>query len=329
MIYHNRSEDTGKRIDEVIADAVKLMTACSGGDYENVDHYKQLRRAMTEQTITDAAGTVRLRTKADGGMDSGLLQNPSDPDATYREKNGNQHRGYTANVIETVDDKNQSSIITDYKYEQNTYSDSRFLNDALETLGDQPDELTIVTDGAYGGEENQTAARKHNINLVTTDLVGRKANDIYAEFTFSDDGKTVTACAAGIAPKSCGYNGTSGQCRISYYRDNCVNCIHKDKCRPKIFKRTAVLTISQKTSDRAKTQRLMKTDEHRMLSRFRNGVESIPSVLRRKYKIDTMPVRTKVRTKLFFGFKIAALNFRKMMKYFIELQKNVNSYAAT
>jgi len=73
----------------------------------------------------------------------------------------------------------------------------------------------------------------------------------------------------------------------------------------------------------------MKTDEHRMLSRFRNGVESIPSVLRRKYKIDTMPVRTKVRTKLFFGFKIAALNFRKMMKYFIELQKNVNSYAAT
>lgn len=36
-------------------------------------------------------------------MGSQILQNPSDPDATYREKEGKQNRGYTANIVETVE----------------------------------------------------------------------------------------------------------------------------------------------------------------------------------------------------------------------------------
>jgi len=44
--------------------------------------------------------------KKDSGFHSGMLQNLSDPDATFREKAG--------------------KVITDYQYEQNNYSDSQF-----------------------------------------------------------------------------------------------------------------------------------------------------------------------------------------------------------
>jgi hypothetical protein len=86
-------------------------------------------------------------------------------------------------------------------------------------------------------------------------------------------------------------------------------------CQPKMSKRTAVLFVSSKTSERAKAQREVKTDDYRKLLNFRNGVESIPSVLRRKYRVDEMPIRGKSRTKLFFGFKIIATNFCKLVKY--------------
>ena len=51
------------------------------------------------------------------------------------------------------------------------------------------------------------------------------------------------------------------------------------------------------------------------VGRIRNGVEAIPSVLRNKYGVDKMPVRGKLKTKQFFGFKVAALNFTKLKRF--------------
>ena len=65
----------------------------------------------------------------------------------------------------------------------------------------------------------------------------------------------------------------------------------------------------------AKTQRKMKTEKYKELSRIRNGVETIPSILWRKYQIDHMPVRGLLPTKLRFGIKLAALNFKKLFGY--------------
>ena len=68
-------------------------------------------------------------------MGSQILQNPSDPDATYREKEGKQKRGYTANIVETVGDN--GSIVTNYQYEKNTHSDSQFLKETVESMEKQ------------------------------------------------------------------------------------------------------------------------------------------------------------------------------------------------
>ena len=59
----------------------------------------------------------------------------------------------------------------------------------------------------------------------------------------------------------------------------------------------------------------MKTEQFKALARIRNGVETIPSILRRKYQIDHMPVRGLLATKLRFGIKLAALNFKKLSAY--------------
>jgi len=312
VIYHARSTETDTRIERVLADAEKLRDNCNGG-FDDLSEFQLLLRVLKEQTIEDPDGTVRLKTKEDGGMCSAILQNPSDPDATYREKAGKQYRGYVANVVESAGEA--GTIITDYRFEQNIHSDSRFLTETVDAIGNQSEPVTLVADGTYGGTANIAKAADNNIELVTTELIGRKANDIYADFKFSDDGRQLLECAAGKAPKNCNYIKTTGQCRVSFHRNDCLNCANKGKCNPKIYKRTSVLFVSSKSSERALLQRQMQTEEYRKFSYFRNGVESIPSVMRRKYRVDRMPVRTKIRTKLFFGLKIAAFNFRKLVKY--------------
>lgn len=98
VIYHNRSEETADKITAVLKDAAVLKELC-GSAYDESCNYQLLVRALGEQCVPEEDGSLRLRTKEDGGMDASILQNPADPDATYREKAGKQNRGYCANVV--------------------------------------------------------------------------------------------------------------------------------------------------------------------------------------------------------------------------------------
>ena len=318
VIYHNHSEETSAKIDTVLKDAATLKELC-GSEYDDSSSYQLLLRVLKEQAIQKEDGTYRLRTKEDGGMDASILQNPADPDATYREKAGKQHRGYVANVIE-ASGKN-GSIIEDYQYEQNTHSDSQFLKETLDSMEKQDETVTIVTDGAYSGTQNEELAAEKNVRLVTTNLTGREAEDIMADFEFSEDGRKVIKCPGGHEPKSCSYNQGTGQCTISFQKSQCQDCPHKEKCHPKMFKRVSRKTVSTKSNQRAKQQRERSTEDFKKQSRFRNGVETIPSILRRKYGIDKIPVRGLIRSRFFFGCKIGALNIKKFCRYMQDQDK--------
>lgn len=318
VIYHNHSEETSAKIEAVLKDAATLKELC-GADYDDSSSYQLLLRVLKEQAVQREDGTYRLRTKEDGGMDAAILQNPADPDATYREKAGRQHRGYVANVIE-ASGKN-GSIIEDYQYEQNIHSDSQFLKETLGDMEKQAETATIVTDGAYSGMQNEELAAEKNVRLVTTNLTGREAEDIMADFEFSEDGRKVIKCPGGHEPKSCSYNQGTGQCTISFQKSQCQDCPHKEKCHPKMFKRVSRKTVSSKSNQRAKQQRERSTEDFKKQSRFRNGVETIPSILRRKYGIDKIPVRGLIRSRFFFGCKIGALNIKKFCRYMQDQDK--------
>lgn len=155
VIYHSKSEDASDRIKQILADAEKLLVECEGACDES-SAYQLLVRVLKEQTVVEESGARRLKTKEDGAMGSQILQNPSNPDATYREKAGKQNRGYTANVVETVGDN--GSIVTDYQYEKNTHSDSHFLKETVNAMEKTEKPTVLTTDGAYSGRDNTNAA---------------------------------------------------------------------------------------------------------------------------------------------------------------------------
>ena len=310
VIYHQRSTDADDRIKQLLSDGDKLLAMCES-EYNDSTEYDLFVRCLSEQTIVENE-TRRLRTKEDGSMRSTMMQNPSDPEATFRSKAGKEHRGYVANFEECVG--LNGSVVTEYQYEQNNHSDSQFIREHLQQMDYQEERTVIITDGAYSGTENTQLAADKNVELITTNLTGKPAADILADFEFNEEGTKVLRCPAGYAPKSCSYMKQSNQCAVSFLHEQCASCPHQKQCKPKIFKRVAKIVTSKAAHERAKIQRNMRSEEFKNYARLRNGVETIPSNMRNNYHLEKIP-RGKQRGKFFFGSKIAALNFRKLFTY--------------
>lgn len=103
VVYHDQTTPQSEKLQKVIDDAMELLPKCQE-EYADHEDYQLLERAILEQTKQDDDGWNIPKGKGDG-MNSSSLQNPADPDATYRVKAGEEHRGYAANITETVDKK--------------------------------------------------------------------------------------------------------------------------------------------------------------------------------------------------------------------------------
>ena len=294
FIYHQRNLDANNRTIQVMHDAERLLDIC-GGDFDDTSEYQLLIRLLKEQTTFHNDGTRRLREKKEKEDPSKVLLNPLDPEATFRNEN--------------------KSLITDYAYEQNIYSDSQFLKDHLDKEPVYEQEVVMVADGAYGSEPNVAKAAAHGIRLITTNFTGKKPADIFADFIFSEDGRKLLECANHKKPYQIRYDEHNDRCDALFRKCDCINCPYLQECKPRLRQSNSLKELSWKAVNRAKQLRFMKTDEFKEYAHFRNGVEALPSLLRRKYHVDKIPAHGKKRTRLYFGFKIAALNFQKLLDY--------------
>lgn len=310
VFYYAKNTDYAEKALRLLEDADVLFAFCAD-TYKDWKEYQLFSRCISEQTVKEESSR-RLATHEDGTMDSSILQNPSDPEATFRCKAGEEHRGYVANMEESVGEN--GSVITDFQFEQNTYSDSQFLEDTLKAMEPSEEPVVIVTDGAYPTPGNQKLAEGKNVRIVSTNMPGKKANDFYADFILSENGQKILTCPGGIEPISCSEPYKNGQMRVTFPSACCACCPYREQCPANKGKRIAAFIISLSAINRAKTQRMMTGEEGADYARFRNGVETLPSSLRRNYHTDKLP-RGKLRSKLFFGFKIGALNFRKLFTY--------------
>ena len=100
VFYHQRNDDMEAMIQTLLTDSDCLLELCKT-DFKEATEYQLFVRCLSDQTVVEN-DKRRLRTKEDGTMNSSALQNPSDPDAAYRNKSGKSYRGYAANIEETV-----------------------------------------------------------------------------------------------------------------------------------------------------------------------------------------------------------------------------------
>lgn len=310
VLYHERSSTLEDRMEQFLKDAETLYDLTKTG-FEEVPEYELFIRCFSEQSIIEQ-GKRRWITKEDKLGNSTMLLNPTDPEATFRRKAGKEYRGYVANIEEAVG--RNGSVVTDYAYEPNVHSDSQFIKEHLDALPEQEEKTSLIVDGAYYSEDAEKMAAEKNIELLPTALSVKKNRRDSSGFIMDKEQKKVIECPAGNAPKSCCYKQNNDEFKITFDRETCANCPHKDKCHAKIFKNVARVLVTKKSLVRISLEKKMSGEKYNLYRRIRNGVETIPSILRRIYHLEKLP-RGRLRGKFFFGNKIAALNFRKLFHY--------------
>jgi hypothetical protein len=306
-IYRAKNEQVETRLEQVVNDAVELMELCGDG-YQGLKEYQVLKRVVEDQTI-DEDGKIKVKRKQEIATDS--LQNPSDEDATFREKAGKKHKGYVGNFVETFDEN--GAIITSFDYDKNTHSDIEFCKEEIEKQGKQDESVILISDGAYGSVETVQLATENNIELITTSLVGKTPDELLADFSVDETAKTINFCPAGHKPTDCKYKENIDTYRAHFDKETCQNCPYHDRCGAVLQKRTSLVRVSGKAILRATYLKKLSTEEYKIVEKKRNGVEGIPSILRRRYGVDHIPVRGLLRSKFWFSMKIGAINVMRVL----------------
>ena len=312
VIYYCKGEDVDTRLTKAIQEAEQVRKIMADDCWHDFSEYQLIIRVLREQSDADEKGNVIPKDKTE--ITSESLQNPSDPDATYRSKAGKSNKGYVGNIVEAIG-KNGDSLITEVAYEQNIHSDSEFCKEYLKQRPENAEKETMICDGAYSGKENQELAESKNVELVPTALSGKETDPVFAGFELSEDGTKVLKCPQGHVPVKTTHYPKTGMNRALFPVHCCENCPHKDQCKAKPQRKNYAVHVSLNMVNRAKYIRKLSTEEHKALTRKRNAVEGIMSVLRRKYHVDDIPVFGRMRSKTFFLFKVCTYNFNKLRSH--------------
>ena len=308
-LYRTASEHIASKLDEIITDAFNLLKIAGEG-YSELQEYKMLDRVIRDQ-IDQTPGGITLRPNKDISPSS--LQNPSDEDATFRIKGGEKNKGYVGNIVETFDE--QGSIITCMDYEQNIHSDIEFCKTVIgaEPVHEEP--VTMVADGAYGSKQTVDLAKEKNIALITTALIGKSPDPLLSEFVIDEIDHVIESCPAGQKPLDNKYI-VKTDCYCAHFNKSiCMECPNRKRCKVVFQKKRAIIRITGNQIKRAGYLKKMSEPEYKKIANQRNAVEGIPSLMRRKYRIDEMPVRGYLRSKCWFFLKVGAINVKRVLAY--------------
>src|SRR5699024_4104540 len=133
--------------------------------------FKHLSRLLNEQSVKSEDGiVVPIEGKK---LSSRILQNPSDPDATFRTKGDKNHIGNSLNLVEVHDPKKEIGLIMHADLKENTHSDAQFGEDFVKDhpLANELD--TLAVDGAYYRQETVEDADEKELEINFCQMTDR------------------------------------------------------------------------------------------------------------------------------------------------------------
>jgi len=306
-IYRLKKEEVEERTALLLKESF-LLYDTAPEELKEKEAFKNLARLLEEQTD-------HLGPKDPKDIGSTSMQNPHEPEATYRVKGKKSSVGYGLNIVEARDLGKDLSMIIHYERQPNIFSDAQFGLSAVEELKRG---TTLVSDGSYYSEAMVKKAASKNLNLSYSALSGRPTSQdklSSTKFTINPETDLITACPNGAVPVSSKRNHKDEFYRAKFDKKDCAACPHLERCIVKEQKRSYMVKITDKQYIADYYRALLGTPLHQALGDFRAGVEGVPSVLRRVYGIDKVPVRGLTRSRIWDHGKVMAFNFRSFFEY--------------
>ena len=260
-------------------------------EYTRKSTYKAVERIFYEQCeVHEEKVSVK---KSTGGN---VMQNPSDPDATY---DGHKGQGYQVQLPETCNPDNEQQLILTALPQTAAESDSGAVTEILEDLeakGFLPEELFVDT--GYTGDDNVRFAEDKGVELVGPVPSGssKSKGDEYEQlniddFNVDDDSEEVVCCPAGHKPQSSEHNKETGKTKTVMPESACGQCEFFEQCPVEKTSNGYQLKHNTKERRTAGRRREAATDVFKERYKIRGGIEGTNSGLKRKMGLGKLRVR--------------------------------------
>lgn len=284
-----------------------LMLVSRFSDHEPItrrDSYKAMDRVLHEQCDVEEE-TVELKKKTGGDV----MQNPSDPDATY---DGYKGSGHQAQIAETCSEENDVQLITGVETEPAHTSDQDGVEPMLDQLDahDRKPEV-MYADTGYGSDENVTHAEDRGVDLQSPVPGGPKQNPddlTIDDFVVDTETQTVERCPNGHEPASSVHDHDRGRTRTVMNASHCSSCPHRDECPVKQVRDEYVIDHTPAEHRTAARRAEQATDAFRETYAIRGGGESVNSGLKRKTGMGRLRVRGSPRVRMAVLLRCAGWN---------------------
>ena len=321
--YHVKGKEVGEhlqRIGELMHRLVEeLSDACA-----DEDAYRVLRRVFEEHFITEETS---LRAKEGKELSASSLQSPDDWEATYRQKRGEDHIGYVANIAETCDPDNPFQLITKVQTESNNTDDAAMLNDALPEIKERMDVEEMYNDGGYNSPDVDTTMREHKVKQIQTAIRGRKPSEEKIglddfEWETNDEGQPQTVtCSNGQQVEVTDGRKPLRYC-AAFESPDCEGCSFADQCPTRSLKSKPenILRFSQQELDLA-LRRKRSADARASKQNLRSAVEATVRAIKHPFGNGKVPVRGKSRVSIVVIGSAAMNNVRQIDRYLARQSK--------
>lgn len=170
VIFRHTRDEIQSKLQQLGILIDKLLSATSLPQSES---YQTLCRVFTQQYHIDENKVLITRDKEE--ITSDTIQSPHDIDSHYRNKDGNQVKGYSINLTESCD-KEELHLISDVEVRTANEGDNNFLKAGVKQSQQTftGDIENLHADGAYQSPENQAYCKEEGINFYLTGMHGAK-----------------------------------------------------------------------------------------------------------------------------------------------------------
>jgi hypothetical protein len=274
--------------------------------------YKAMRRVLDEQCEV-MGESVKLKTKT--ACD--VMQNPSDPDATY---DGHKGVGYQAQIVETCSPDNDVQLITAVEVEPAHADDQDALMVMVDQLAGQ-DRLprTLYGDQGYGRDANITAAEVRGVDLQSPVSGAAPLNGdglTVDDFVIDERTEIVERCPAGHEPCSSVHDPATGKTETVMAASVCDGCAFVGQCPLTKRRRGYVLHHTGLQRRSAARRAEQATEPFRDGYRIRAGGESLNSGLKRKTGMGRLRTRGRMRMRMGVLLRCAGWNVLQAVRAF-------------
>ena len=258
-------------------------------EYNGKDTYKAVERIFYEQCEVHEEKVI-IKKKTGGNV----MQNPSDPDATY---DGHKGQGYQVQISETCHPENETQLITCALPQTAVEPDTTATSEALDSLeGSELLPREMFADTHYCSDENIQAAAERGVELVGPvqcgSLIDKDVDNLNVDdFDIDEETEEVVCCPDGHKPASSIHDKQTGKTKTVMPSSTCSQCEFRKECPVEKCRDGYCLYHTAKQRRLAGRRREENTDVFRDRYRIRGGIEGTNSGLKRKTGLGRLRVR--------------------------------------